>query len=639
MLKPKETRKNSTEFYSAEKRAELEVLISKIDYDIKRIDQTLGVISSLTVYIACTRSPLGRYFTSQGLNLFNTTLSSFLDEDNVHSEMSLLVLSIFIGMLNYYYIGPWLYDRIKTLSPALLNLLDSVDYYNKIENAVRVAENPLAQLSVIDKTVAELSTLADKLKKAEFLYFYGPLVFALLQMSVILTFFYASWMNFRDIITNDREFIVGLVFLTTLTLPIWKETHTVSKIAKKQRHLQSQHHVLLEKLIQDLPDITLKGRMDDLGYTPLLFKTADFKTIRNLRLNGKDYFLSYKDIFEGILYCINLVKSMKITKMDKHCIILSADTNYEVNYTSNELRLKLLYFLEHKHNIIFIKDKLLRNLEEATSSLDCDWQAVEKKEEGLPKILFIADVSNLAKKNCDLLHQSLLTIFKDRVKLENNEIIIEPKREDVHSGYAQHYRDLKKIMEGKPLSQPHKKSPPTIYSTPNTFSGGMTGNKNPSKPIETVPATCPPSLPPIATLNSFTVTWSSGTTYLHTIEQAKSLDDDTRIIPMTSGRNNLMLYKRFLIIDPKLKDEIKDKDLYKRYLGCFWKSIPPKSGEQGRKRVITAYRDCHGKQQISEWEVKIPGTDPRAYIRVLDQNNPDAILYIADGWNPHPHKK
>lgn len=627
--------KNLTELVSAEKRAELEVLISKIDNSFEEFGQVLTAVVTYFIY-HLFKEILPEYI-EQGLDHPKLRSNHFVKASKINPLIFLFILSVFISGLNYY-LGPFIHNAIKKGYRSLIRWLKVFN----LKYAVSIAENPDAKLSLIENYLSDFQTQDKIYVKLRYIMLIVPLVIFAQQVAVILHFLLCLLLlDAKTILSQSRSFILEQVFLATISAPVWMEMYKSHNIRRQQTSLQLYHYDLFINLTKDFKDITFKKQANsNLGYLAILFKISDFKKIQTLKIEGTAYDLSYKDVFDGILYCIGLVKSAKVSKMDKFSIVVSADVTGDVIYDSDHLRKKLFIFLQHKNNNLFLKEKLLEPLNKATSFVQCDWQAVEKKENGLPKLLFIADVAALDKKKCETLHHAIQQIYNERVKLENDEIIIEPIREDVHSGYLAHYRDLKDLIEGRIPAKQSSKSSPTLFS-PDIYSGGILGNRNPSKPVQ--PGAIASTFIPTKTENSksFTIKWSNGITYDHETEQAKADDDDTRVIPLSCGRNNEILHKRFLVIDPKLKDEINDENLYKRYVGCFWKSIASKSNEQGRKRLMTDYRDCEGKQQISQWEVKIPRTDPRAYVRVLDVQSdpPGFVLCLADGYNPHPHKK
>lgn len=632
---------SSNELSSAEIRAQLEVLISEYENARSKTEQGLvsGILLSFNSFITYI------YELTFLINLFmlylDNLISYSLSKKNNSQENPIysLLLAIIIIVYISYFLAPLM---INTLQRCLRSLLSSVAP-QYLEHIKAIAQNPAAEmqelknsLTTFEPQVMRFCKLANLLSLTPPFYLMGSI------LNLILTIHYYID-NYAQVKQNGRGEIIEITSLLLLTSPLIKEWVTFRKLRKQQTHVESYNISLIDGLIQNLEKITLKKGSSKTvsSYIGLLFKISDFKSMQLLKINNKEYNLSYKDVFDGMLYCISLVDSMKVVKLDKHSIIISADINKNTHYTNHELRQKLLIFLENKHNINLLKGKILNELKNTTSSLDCYWQAVEKKEQGLPYITFIADLGHLNIQQHEILTSGLISIYGERIKIQNHEIIIEPTvRNDICSGYKRLYRDLKEKLEGRAATkilQKRHNDPSQAHSTFH-FGENITGYKNPSKPIAPNLTSFTQIITDHTITNSPTIKWANGVTYIHETEIRKGEDDDTRIIPLPCGRNDVMRYNRFLIIDPKLKDKINDPDLYKRYRGCFWKSVGPVN-QQGRKRVITAYEGCDGKQHISEWEVKIPRTDPRVYIRILDQNNPNAILYTADGWHPHPHKK
>lgn len=649
----KEQEKN--ELSAAELRAEFEVSISEITYVRDWLNKVMYELGSTIIYrelyvrkiflilYAALEKDLAESKNKKTDNSFAPFIITFLIVFFVQLILFPIILSVLKNAESRFKV-----DQNSNIAKRLLKFITSTFIQPGylftrslvIEPAKKQAGNPNENLKILQATKVDLENLTSFNK----LYLFAvtvmyPLVYVCLAVHAV----YSS-ANERDL----RNIIIDADVIAT-SLRMLYQIYSQYRINQKQNAHEQLNFNLISSLVKDLPGITLKQKesQSSLGYLGLLFKIQDFKSKQSLIIYGKEYNLSYKDLFDAILYSLNLVKSLEIIKLDKHSVIISANMNQKYNYDLESLKQKFIYYIVRKHEINRVKKDILPELKFMTTSLPCEWHALEKKnEENLPTLVFLADISDLDGEQLTSLISVLNKIYApEQLSIDNQEIIIETKIEDIHTGYKATFRGLKQTLDNRGKEQ--TRLPPGNTNT-TTFQPTLS-IEHADDVQRTVKRRNLPSDPASARLGNFfsqpkkngpppRLEWPNGTIYIHDKEIAKTENDDSRVIPLPCGGNNLMRYNRFLIIDPRLKQTVNNEKLFEKFLVCTRKIVGPVK-QQGLKRLMIPYEGCDGRQHISEFEGKIIGNAARTYIRKVDTSNPDATLYIMDGFNLSPKQK
>lgn len=635
---PRYGKEPQEQLFVAEQRAELELLISDYIYVRRRIENVSGEMLFLMAFYLLQLDNMSGF-------LFSLVKATTKKKGQTDFHQAFLVTIGFIVLITFLVLKYLpkdikinLYKMVRRSKPDIQLLLTE---------ARALANDPYADLTKINESKEALERLIKANTNFWFRLFLivGGVVFGYLPQ---LYYFYLTVTSYTegDYKKSARNFTRSL-----LLVDHFKEYFKQFREHRKYQHVALCNAGIVRSLLDDFREnIKIKrGSKNALSYIGVFFKISNFKQPIDERVNNQELKVTYKNVFEALQHCLTVMPSINIFKLDKYCILLSSNVDERINCDFESLEEKFFTYLVYKHKINVLKDKIFRHLEIMVNHLGCEWQATEKKnEQGFPEALYILDTSSLDDRERDIICEGLKAIHKDNYKFINHEIFIEPKIED---GFRNVYKDIGKKLQEKGRA-PEIVNIPLAKTVPSAsreqievFSSGVIKRRNQDTAVELPQprlSQVTPKVPPV-------IKWQNGTIFDQSVESRKNPDDITRVIPLTSGRNHIQRYNRFLVIDKKLKDKIGNDALFKKYVDCFWKTAESNENKaskreyqekhSGRKRGFKFYRDCNNERQTSEWVVKRPGEDPRVFIRVLDDSNPNAILYVADGWDPHPGKK